>query len=349
MARLYLNGVLQHPGLYGASNEPAYFSGAGQLRTLALACIWNVSSPYFGDWNTAGNWAGGVAPSGIGTIATFNNAVAGPTAAITNVPITLGVLDLASSSRIDITGVDQGALVMQADPSDPRYGGIAQINVSGGSLAKLNLPLTFDSPATIGVAAGSTLEIGNPINLNGQTVTATGGGTLQFDVNFSAAGGTLQANVGAVAIAAEAIVSPAALDIAGDSQLGGSGIVEGAAMTYTSSASSTFAGNIAGAAGSLVLDAGSGTLTLTGVNTYEGGTTVEAGTLVLISDAAIGDGTNLTVGTTEPFAPTEAAASKRFGRAACTAPEPGTLGLFAAALAAAVVFDRRAIPRVASR
>ncbi len=47
-------------------------------------------------------------PSGSGSIATFNNTVAGATAAITNVPVTLGMLNLATSSRIDITGVNQG-------------------------------------------------------------------------------------------------------------------------------------------------------------------------------------------------------------------------------------------------
>jgi fibronectin-binding autotransporter adhesin len=337
VAALYLNGALQRPGLYGAGNTPAYFSGTGKLQVLAFPCVWNVSTPYFGDWNTAGNWAGGVVPTGSGTIAVFNT-VAGATAAITNVPITLGVLNLASSSRIDITGVNQGALVMQADPNDSRYGGISQINVSGGSLAKLNLPLTFDSPATISIAGGSTLEIGNPVNLNGQTVTETGGGTLQLDVNFSAASGTLQANAGVVAVGAEAIVSPALLDIAGSAQLFGSGTIQSDVL-YTSSAESTFAGSIVGTGHSLVLDGLGGSLTLSGSNTYAGDTLVDAGTLVEDSASALLNGSSLTVGAnaSELFAPSLQAAPAGDVQAV---PEPGTLALLGVALCGAAVYRR---------
>ena len=342
VAALYLNGVPQNPGLYGASNDAAYFSGAGQLKVLASPAVWNVSSPYFGDWNTAGNWAGGLVPTGSGSIATFNNTVAGATAAITNVPITVGMLNLASSSRIDITGVNQGALVMQADPSDPRFGGIAQINVSGGSLAKLSLPLTFDSPATISIAGGSTLEIGNPLNLNGQTVVKTGAGTLQLDVNFSAAGGTLQANAGAVALGSEAIVSPAMLDIAGNAQLTGSGTIEGA-VTYESSAASTFAGSIAGAATSLILDTASGRLTLSGTNAFGGGTFVEGGELILTNAHATADGSNIAVGNPLAFAnPVVVAAQVLSSGAVTPVPEPSTLALFVAAVCGAAVYG---VPR----
>ncbi len=49
VAALYLNGTLQSPGLYGASNDAAYFSGAGKLKVLTAVAVWSVSSPYFGD------------------------------------------------------------------------------------------------------------------------------------------------------------------------------------------------------------------------------------------------------------------------------------------------------------
>jgi autotransporter-associated beta strand protein len=295
---------------------------------------WNVSTSYYGDWNTASNWGGGVVPNGAGTIATFDNTVAGATAAITNVPVTLGVLNIASSSRIDITGVNEGTVTMQAASS----GSTAQIYVSGGTLDKINLPLSFSSPTTIGLAAGSTLEIGNPVNLNGQTVTMSGGGTLQFDVTFSASSGTLQANAGAVAIGAEAIVSPALLDISGNAQLTGSGTIQGD-LTYDSSAASRFAGTIVGTGSSLVLNAGGGSLTLTGDNTYGGGTEVLSGTLIATNNQSLPDGGSLTVGAeaTSLFDSSQAASSAAVSPSAAAVPEPsisallgvGAIGLIA--------------------
>jgi autotransporter-associated beta strand protein len=339
---VYLNGVLQDSGSFSAGNAPAFFSGSGALRVLASPRTWNVSTPYFGDWSTASNWVGGFVPNGIGKIATFDNSVTSPTAAITNLPVTLGVLNIASSSRVDITGVDQGTLTMQADPTDPRFAGAAQINISGGALDKFNLPLSFNSPTAINVAAGSTLEIGNPVNLNGQTVTMTGGGTLQLDVNFSVAGGTLEVNAGAVAIGAQAIVSPSLLDITGNAQVTGAGTIQGA-LAYDSSAASTFAGNIVGTGSSLSLNAGSGRLTLTGDDSYGGDTDVVSGTLVMASNSALPEGYGLTVGAagTFIFDPSVAEPSAMSPAAVASVPEPGTLVVLIAGAALLAMYRAR--------
>jgi autotransporter-associated beta strand protein len=301
---------------------------------------WNVSTPYFGDWGTASNWTGGIVPNGVGKSAVFDNTVSSPTAAITNVPVILGILNIASSSRIDITGVNQGALTMEADSVT---GGTAQINVSGGTIAKINLPLSFNSPTSIDAAAGSTLEIGNPINLNGQTVAMTGGGTLQFDVNFSASGGTLQANAGAVAIGAQSIISPALLAIAGNAQLSGSGTIRGA-MAYDSSTASHFSGSIVGAGNSLVLNSSSGTLILSGDDTYTGGTFVDAGALILASNSAMPNNTYLTVGAggTLIFDPSAASTPiTTFPSSQINpVPEPTALALLGVAMCGAAVYRR---------
>ena len=314
---VYLNGVLQDSGTFGAGNDPAYFSGIGQLKVFAVPRTWNVSASWFGDWNVASNWIGNYVPNGVGKIATFDNTVAGPTTALTNVPVTLGVLNIASSSRIDITGGNQDALTMQADPTNPATGGTAQINISGGTITNINLPLTFNSPTAINVAAGSTLEISNPVNLNGQAVTKTGSGVLQLDVNFSASGGTLQVEAGAVAIGTEAVVSPALLDVAGNAILSGSGTIHGA-LSYESSAASRFAGNIIGEGDSLVLNARGGSLTLAGDDTYNGGTEVMAGKLDLASSTALLAGTRLTVVRGRITAPRHFAAFGPAGRRRAT-------------------------------
>ena len=62
-------------------------------------------------------------------------------------------------------------------------------------------------------------------------------------------------------------------------------------LNYASSASSTFAGTILGAASSVTLDSPAGTdLVLSGSNQYGGGTFLQAGTLKTSNSAALGTG-----------------------------------------------------------
>ncbi len=326
---VWLNGVQQglDGAIFSSATDPTYFSGSGSLYIGAPAHTWSQSS-WLGDWNDVSNWGGTYIPNGPGKWAVFSGSDS--KLAATNVAVTLGRLDLLSTAPIAITGLQpSGTLTMQADPLNQSAG--AQINVSGGTVHKINLPLIFNSPTVVNLSAGSTLEIGDPVNLNGQTVTKTGGGTLLFDVNFSADSGTLQANAGAVAVGAQAIVSPSLLDISGNSQLTGSGTIQSTVL-YESSAASRFDGSIVGAGNSLIVNAGSGSLTLTGSNTYRGGTEVLGGTLIEANASAIADGSSLIVGsrtTLFDIAIPDAAAAT----APQPVPEPSTFTLIAAATA----------------
>ena len=108
-------------------------------------------------------------------------------------------------------------------------------------------------------------------------------------------------------------------------------------------AATTFAGTISGLGG-LIMTGGSGSLTLTGTNTYSGGTEVIGGTLVLANNEAVMDGMNLSVGNDlGQFGSLVPAAESRPPAASpgtAAVPEPGTLGLLAAAVASAVVYHR---------
>jgi len=246
----------------------------------AAGAIWNVDSS--GNWNTAANWLGGGVPSGTNASAILGSLITGPRLIYTeNTPITLGTLTFDSSNSYAIAGVGSSGMLTMAASSD------AAINVFLGS-HKIDLPLSFNSNTTISLASGTTLEIANPITLNGQTVSVTGGGNLMLDVNFSASGGTLTASAGIVQVGSQAVIRPASLALTGSAQLAGAGEILGANLTYGSSATGTFAGSIVGSS-ALLLD-GPGTLILSGSNTYTGGTTISGGTLTIGNAGSLGSG-----------------------------------------------------------
>ena len=90
---------------------------------------------------------------------------------------------------------------------------------------------------------------------------------------------------------------------------------------------------------------GLGTLILSGTDTYLGGTIVNAGTLIVASNAALPDGTSLTVGAggTMLFDPSQVATAQLTSSATPEinpVPEPGTLTLLAMAVCGAAVFQR---------
>ena len=73
-----------------------------------------------------------------GAHAVLNNSTGSAQLAATNVPITLGILDLIGSNGTTITGVQGVGLTMQTSDSSA-----AQINVAGGATHEINLPLAF--------------------------------------------------------------------------------------------------------------------------------------------------------------------------------------------------------------
>jgi autotransporter-associated beta strand protein len=106
--------------------------------------------------------------------------------------------------------------------------------------------------------------------------------------------------------------------------------------------------NLGDLGGSVLTKTTDGILVLSGSNGYQGGTIVSNGTLILTNNAAIADGTNLTIGNPSAFAapvvPSPVAGIQTASSAATIAPvpEPGTLVLLAAgAICAAAVARRR--------
>ncbi|WP_371348862.1 autotransporter-associated beta strand repeat-containing protein [Ancylobacter sp. IITR112] len=187
--------------------------------------------------------------------------------------------------------------------------------VSGGALA-----LTGDSRATIRVGDGTQAGASTVATI-GSVLTGTHGiekadyGTLILTGANSYTGGT--------------VISAGALQI-GDGGVSGSilgDVLNDGVLAFNRSDAVTMAGEISGS-GALV-QAGSGTLYLTGANTYSGGTTITGGTLRVDAVSAIGSG-GLTIGEAGTF---RASGSFTLGRSVVlegTASTAGTLEVDAA-------------------
>jgi len=230
-----------------AGDTLVYSSGSlGIVSVVSGPPTWQAAT-WLGDWNVAGNWAGGVVPNSAGAHAVIRNTTGAAQMAATNVPVTLGILDLTGGNSTKITGVQGVGLTMQTTG-----GSTAQINVSGGANNLISLPLTFASNGALTVTSGSALEVGYPVTVNtGLSVTTSG--TVEFDAGVNVlSGGTLQqfgAIVGSQPLAkngagllilsgnnsysAGTIVAAGTLEIAaGDALPDGSSLTVGAGGTF---------------------------------------------------------------------------------------------------------------------
>ncbi|WP_431470279.1 autotransporter-associated beta strand repeat-containing protein [Sphingosinithalassobacter sp. LHW66-3] len=243
--------------------------------------------------------SGSLTQAGPGTLRLLNdNSYTGGTT------IAGGTLQIGNGGTIgSIVGsvVNNGVLAFQRS-DDVTFGGA----ISGtGSLQKLGtnvLTLTGENSFAGGTTIlGGTLRIGN----GGTTGTITGpianSGTLTFERSdtssyggtISGAGRLVKAGAGTLVLTGDALHSGGTTIAAGMLQVGGGGttgsiaadVVTNGTLAFNRSDLVTFGGPISGT-GQLV-QAGSGTLVLTGAATHSGGTTVAAGTL-RVGDGATG-------------------------------------------------------------
>ena len=271
-----------------------------------------------------------------------------------------GTFQAASSwqTGVPIT-LTSGSLTFDTSGNTVRLGGM--IDGSGGLIyqdtgggGSLTLEVANSYTGGTVVTSGS-LQIGDPAALGSGSLTVNGG-TLDLSGLSIVVGGLSGGTAGTIT-----------------NSVGGS-----IALTVSQTGKTTFGGSIQDAAGQTALVLTSGTLTLDGTNTYTGGTFVAGGKLILANDDAVPDGSDLTVGDPTPFgvslpspvvAAGGAAANARFTLSRFNAaevdiaslsdrsldstqltagsptltpvPEPASLGLLIASLAAMVLMCRR--------
>jgi autotransporter-associated beta strand protein len=279
---------------------------AAPAAVYAQDAAW-LQVPVSSDWEDPNNWTGGVMPTGV---ATFD---ATTLAAITiNDPFVAFFIDTmsftAGAPQYSFTMVDSTLLmevngVVNSSPSAPIFNligcgcsDIAFENSTSAGNGIYNLTpgdIQFDAFSTAGTATfnvqnGSSLSFFQNSTAAAATVHVDGTSQLQFWDQTSGGTSRVILDAGALLDLTNATAPMTIGSIEGD------GTIDTGSFGYVSvlsvganNRSTTFGGDIIGAAG--LEKVGSGTLTLTGNNSYTGGTTVTAGTLAGTTNGLQGD------------------------------------------------------------
>ena len=184
--------------VFGANTKTfAYVDDAilGAAPTLSTNFTWAGGT--LGDWNTGTNWqpSSGSPPNSINHTAIFDNTATGPrnVSVMSDVTVNRIEFDHASHSYI-VSG--SGSVNLENStmflPPTPR---IAVVNGSHQFQARVGL----NNDATVEVSSGSTLEFVNRLNLNSNTLTKSGDGTLLINSSFNTGDGTIINNGGVIA------------------------------------------------------------------------------------------------------------------------------------------------------
>ena len=148
-----------------------------------------------GDWNGDANWLGGPAPNANDVGAIFGSAITSPETVFTNSAVTVesiqfGALDDSEATQsYAIPG--QGSINLDSNASTP------SIDVIDGT-HQFQAVVNLLGPTNVSVAASSSLALNNTLNLNGNTLTKTGAGTLSINSQLSGAVGSVAATAGVV-------------------------------------------------------------------------------------------------------------------------------------------------------
>ncbi len=308
--------------------------------------VW--ASAVSGSWSTASDWTGGV-PNAVGAEATIDVSTTAALTITLNEPVTLGTLLLGNSgsTTVGYTLSGSGADTLTFSNS----GNGATIAVADGShvidapvVLADNLVVTDRGTLVFGSSSSVTDDGSHSLTMNGAgKLVLAGNGSLGGASDVST--GTLE--VDGAWTTSVMNVNGGRPGVLGSGQLAGSGTITLTSdnLYYNSTATSNFAGRLASTSDNSGLEVNGGTLILSGDNTYQGGTDVAGGTLILASKNAFPQGTSLEIdpGGALIFDPAQAGSTLAEARdaAASPAPEPGTMALLIAGLAAGFAAGRR--------
>jgi hypothetical protein len=162
-----------------------------EARDVPASYTWTPTAPGAYDWNDAANWSGGPAgtfPNAVDDVANLTGALVGNQVVRLNTGITIGTLNLGSTSTA-------GGFTVLAN------GGSLTFDVTAGSA-------TLDDTNTGGDAVLA------PVTVN-DNLTVTGGGTRRLNLGLTLAGGTgTVSTTGNIALTSD-LTTPAAVPLTG--------------------------------------------------------------------------------------------------------------------------------------
>ena len=154
---------------------------------------WNKDES--GDWNSNNQWningspRGPRVPNDKDHTAIFGDSITSTKTVFTDTPVTVGVITFANANSYAIAG--RGGVNIEAGTSG------ASLFVLQGE-HEFQTPVSLLTDADAQVVGGSTLIFNNALNLNGNTLTKSGGGELAIRNDLVTGGGTVSNQGGAV-------------------------------------------------------------------------------------------------------------------------------------------------------
>ena len=281
-----------------------------------------------------GNFAVGVAGEGIVTVADGGTVLSG----------SVQIASSYGTGSVTVTGAGSLWDAGTGSVNLGSYGADASITVEdGGTMAASSFYQDYSPGTRLITLDGGTLRATATQGYflsgfdPGDVTLAAGGGTIDsngFDIGadsvLGGAGGLTKAGTGTLTLTGANTYAGGTVISGGTLQIGNGGtagsilgdVTNNGVLAFKRSDAFTMAGAISGSGA--VVQAGSGTLYLTGANTYSGGTTVTIGTLRVDAASALGSG-GLSVGAAGTF---RASGSFTFGGAVVLDGNVSTAGTF---------------------
>jgi autotransporter-associated beta strand protein len=324
-------GAAYTPTIIGADGT-SYSINNGTLYATA-AFQWNSQGS--GVWSSTSSWFGPL-PDGPGAVASFLTSTTGATTVTLDSSRTVG--SIIFDSPYGYTIVASGSSVLTFSQTGGGPATIAVDEYYGGGAHAIAAPVLLDNDLVVSGSGTLTFTPASSITDSGShSLTTCGPGLLVIAGSGSIGGAT---NVPTGTLEVDGQWSTSALNVTGSGgglgcgQLAGSGTItlSGGDLTYNSTATSIFAGTLAGSTSASGLWVEGGVMVLSGSNCYSGGTTVSGGTLVLEGASALATGSSLMVGSGIGTFVSPAASNVPATSAPAPVPEPG--GLIVMAIAA---------------
>ncbi len=188
------------------SSEPASIADARPKLTVTLSeddtstmGEWTIDAS--GDWNSIANWTPGIVPSSNDTTAVFADAITAPRTVFTDAAVTVKNITFGDSKAN--TAQQSYAIVGNSQAGSVTFDSGTSVStisaLEGSHEFQVVVNLNNATTVTVGdTSASASLAFNNAINLNGNTLTKIGPGTMNINNQLNTGGGSVAAAGGVV-------------------------------------------------------------------------------------------------------------------------------------------------------